>query len=159
MVAAYTVSGRFGSCKNVHGAARVFWNSLKFCPGRPAIRALIDAGARAGKNVRRVILIDGDAHNVRIIHHALMNGSPGLPAVDGFPWQVIGARVNRIGVVRVNGDGVEVAQVVVVLRGDAHPMFSGILGAIHAVDGACDKRVRVRGRLRQSRARCVLRGR
>ena len=76
---------------------------LNLIPVRPAIGTLIYAGARTGKNMRRIVLINRDTHHVGIVDHTLMNRSPILAAVDGFPWQMIRACVNCVGIVRVNG--------------------------------------------------------
>ena len=76
-----------------------------------------------------------------------MNRSPGLAAVHRFPWQVIGACIDRVGIVRIDGDRIEVAQIFVIFWRDACPMFSRILGAIHTIGGACYESVRLGRRL------------
>src|SRR5260221_10726622 len=72
-----------------------------------------------------------------------MNGGPVLPTVDCLPWQVVGARVDRIGIVRIDRNRIEIAQVFVFLRGDASPVFSRVRRAIHAIGSARYENVRV----------------
>src|SRR6185437_2754311 len=66
-------------------AALAMRNAFKLHPGFPAIRAVVNAAARAGENPVWLGLIDVDGENIRIVDHSCVNRVPSLAAIAGPP--------------------------------------------------------------------------
>ncbi len=118
-------------------------------PRFAGIHAAVDAGARSCVDVRRVCSVHDNGHDVGIVNHACLNGSPVLAAVCRLPGQVIGPCVNNVFVFRVKRDRVKVAQVVVIRGRDAFPGAAVILRTINAGQRTSDESLWIRGRLRE----------
>src|SRR4029077_6089402 len=118
-------------------------NTLNLPPLSGAIVAPVDARAGAGVEELGIGAVDEQAHDIGIVDHPVVNGSPGATAVGRLPWEMECARVDDPWIARINGKGIEVPQFLVMLGRDALPGFGGVQLTIDAVQSSGYKNVRI----------------
>ena len=90
------------------GASRGEGNALDLLELIAAADALINAGAGAGENFRRIGRADDDRENVGIVDHAFIDVLPVGAAVAGLPRQVPGSGIDHVRIFGIDRDGFDV---------------------------------------------------
>src|SRR5207248_8905049 len=113
-------------------AARRERHPLNFMELFTRVHASVDAGARACIHVRRALRIDDDREDIGIVDDALVHVCPGFTAVGGLPGKMPGPGVNNIRIQRVDGYGLKILQIRVMVGSDLLPAIATIRRAINA---------------------------
>ena len=106
-------------------------------------------GASAGVEQPRIARVEDYGEHVGIVDHAFFDGRPGKAAIHGLPRQVPGAGVDDLGVVRIDGQRLDVLELGMSRRRDPLPRLACIAAAEHAIEGARDQDLGIRCRQRE----------
>src|SRR5215472_3701642 len=85
-------------------------------PGGATVQAAVDAATRAREHTLWPIAIDLNREDIRILHHACVDGIPRCAPVCGLPGQVWRAGIKDGAVIRIEGEGYDWKRLSIVER-------------------------------------------
>ena len=108
--------------------------------------ALVDSGAGAGVNHRRIGGVHDDREHIGVVDHALVDAMPVGAAVVRLPGQVPGAGINHVGILGIDGDRFDVLEFGLAGRRNLLPAIAAVLALENAIQRARYQDVGIAGK-------------
>src|SRR5437660_7648547 len=125
-------------------ASRLRRDALYLLPFVARVSGFVNSAACRGDNVIRVMRIDVDCEDVRVVNDSVLDTMPGLPAIHAFERQVPRSCVDDVRVARIDRYRLNIYQARCAARRQCRPGLSRVCRTIDATDGTRQKGVWIR---------------